>query len=702
MSGYVKLRALVLSTTPPHPREYGNRNRIYQMIAFLKSLGYEISFVLYPFDEEWARSVPDYYRELVAQFEFFSIVPNSRPLHQRATGFHHEIDEWWDDNIRIELEWLFARQKFDAFVVNYTFLSRAFLQTPAGVAKILETHDLFSDRRETFEAHGVEPEFFYTNRERERIAFERADIVIAIKDSEAKTIASFSPVRVISIPYWDTSLPKPVNWDWPKALTFDYDRPLRVGFVGALNSVNIVNMRRFLERFSRWVRLYNPPIRVIIAGNVCRALPDDYAFVEKLGRVEALADFYHSVDAIVAPLEFSTGIKIKVGEALGWDKPVIATHNAFDGFRAWHPTQSLATVNDVCDRLVAIAMNEEPWEDLVRETRRAARSAKRAQDRGIERLQTWLHQFTKRIVVIVSRPFWNRNTLADEQTAQTIELLSHLGPVLAIVTAPGKIDSSRVYANVQYVQVEAEEVGAALDQLVSVTTLVAIVLAPDAPEGAEVHAPPGTPVWRLEARQALGQANGGTARLSALANAETLAISPLRYLPITADKTLDDSRLVVVMAEQASEWEVTVADYVHAGARTRGKTTTTITMPFEFEFNQRVLSGLNSEPAQRWVLIGHGEWFPFVEQIAYYRGNACMIVARKLIAPCVYGEDGRPSLSDSIDAFLDGDGAATTPSNHDSGWSKLWGILTQRMTTAAASMEPVGRSVVSDGGMIVG
>ena len=47
---------------------------------------------------------------------------------------------------------------------------------------MLETHDSFSGRRETFEAHGIAPEFFYTTLERERVAFDRADLVVAIKD----------------------------------------------------------------------------------------------------------------------------------------------------------------------------------------------------------------------------------------------------------------------------------------------------------------------------------------------------------------------------------------------------------------------------------------------------------------------------------------------------------------------------------------
>ncbi len=305
--------ALVISPTPPLPRDYGNRNRVFQTINFLKSLGYKISLLLYPFDDDWAREIPDYYKELNDTCDYFSVIPNSRALHQDARAYHHTIDEWWDENIAQKVKWLLARKKFDVMFVNYTFFSAAFTFAPPDMVKILDTHDLFSGRREMFEEHGVPAEFFYTSKEQERIAFERADAIIAIKQSEADFISSVCDKKVFSIPYWDGQGEKKGGRVAPAR--FDHENPLVVGFIGALNSVNVVNMARFLELFERYVRLYDLPIKVVIAGNVCKKL-GDYFFVEKLGRVPKLEDFYCKIDAVIAPLEFSTGIKIKVGEAL--------------------------------------------------------------------------------------------------------------------------------------------------------------------------------------------------------------------------------------------------------------------------------------------------------------------------------------------------------------------------------------------------
>lgn len=381
--------ALVLSTTPPLPRDYGNRNRVHQTVSLLRRMGFAVSFMLYPIDRDWAGEVPDYYRELVASFDYFTVVPNSRRLHQNACGYHHRIDDWWDDNIARHLIWLFQRKQFDLFFVNYTFLAKAFEYAPPGVIKILDTHDVFSGRRELFEQFGVRPEFFYTSPDQEKIALDRADAVIAIKDSEAAALAALTTRKVFSLPYWGE---RPVDKrpDVEKAIAYDHDRPLRLGFLGAHNSVNIVNLRRFLALFARYAVLFNVPVEVIIAGNVCEAIAEAHHFVRKLGFLDDPAGFYDKIDAVVIPLEFSTGIKIKVGEALARHIPVLATRDAFDGFRGYHWTQQAPTLRALCEIILSVAYGEIPCGELAWATRKSAIAAAAAQQRGFAELREWI------------------------------------------------------------------------------------------------------------------------------------------------------------------------------------------------------------------------------------------------------------------------------------------------------------------------
>jgi len=93
---------------------------------------------------------------------------------------------------------------------------------------------------------------------------------------------------------------------------------------------------------------------------------------------------------VVIPLEFSTGIKIKVAEALAWNVPVLATRDAFDGFRAYHPTQNARTLHALCEMIAAVAYGEVPRHELAWATRKAGTAAAAAQERGFAELHRWI------------------------------------------------------------------------------------------------------------------------------------------------------------------------------------------------------------------------------------------------------------------------------------------------------------------------
>jgi glycosyltransferase involved in cell wall biosynthesis len=448
--------ALILSTTPPIPRDYGNRNRVFQTLAFFGRLNFVVSFLLYPLDKDWSAGIPSYYGELADSFDFFSVIPNSKPLHQPARGYHHEIDEWWDDNIAQYLGWLFARRRFDVFLVNYTFLAKALEYAPQRTLKILDTHDLFSGRREIFEKHGAPAEFFYTSQQQESIGFNRADLIIGIKQSERQIIQTMTEKPVACLPYWDDRL---VARDEPTARAHGYthERPLRLGFIGAYNSVNIINVQRFLDTLASYVKLYNLPIEMSIAGNVCDGVDRRYPFLRKIGFVEDIAEFYERIDIVVAPLEFSTGIKIKVGEALARGLPVLATCNGFDGFRAYHPTQCLPDLATLCEAIVGTAYGELSLSELAAAARKAAITAGRAQEKAFAILRDHIVAACRRILVVVDRPFWRRESFIDEMVSQAIEFFSQTNPAIVCYISQERIVTDYLHAQADYLRIAAFE-----------------------------------------------------------------------------------------------------------------------------------------------------------------------------------------------------------------------------------------------------
>jgi hypothetical protein len=677
--------ALVLSTTPPVPREYGNRNRVFQTIEFLRESGFGISFLLYALDEEWEKSIPPYFRELADQFDYFAVIPNSKRLHQRAAGFHHTIDEWWDDAIGQHLTWLFQRKSFDILFVNYTFLSKAFTYAPRGTLRILDTHDIFTDRRESFERHGVEPEFFYTNQAEERIAFDRADAIIAIKASEAKFISSTTSKHVITIPYWDGKLiQSPEPWHVTPAV-FSHESPLRLGFIGAHNSVNVVNMQRFLRRFSRYVQLYNLPVEILIAGNVCRQLSEDYPFVRKLGRVASIAEFYRNVDVIICPLEFSTGIKIKVGEALAWQVPVLATHNAFDGFRAFHHSQTEETVASLCRSIAALAYNELSFGEIVKAGRRAAQAALKAQDRGFTELRAWIRSHMRRILFITDRPFWCRATFVDEMISQAIEYVSHIGPVIVAVLGCKGIQPTNVFADVKYVEIDDEHsLSALFSRLQAYCEICAAVLFMSGPSALNTQAIVssfGIGFWRC----GITHKPGGEQLQFQFSASDSMPVlaAPLRYAPISSERRLSKELVAIFRPEEICEWDQFLLDFLAETCAARGLESVLIPVPASAEFDPAFLRRSMSSPASRVVVLAADSISRlFVLQAAHYRDIGCLVIGEGYVFPQAVGSDGEtPSVEQSIDLFLRGAHPGKVASNCNVGWANVWASLEVRLAS---------------------
>ncbi len=188
-------RVAVLSPTPTHPQDFGNRKRVFRICSRYAQEGARITFIHYPAELEWREQIPFRAERAMSQAwpQYFTIPP-TRLLHVDPAGNYHSIDEWWDVAIGQFLTWLFSVQSFDIFIVNYSWLSKALEFAPPSTFKILDTHDKFSGRREMLESLGLHPEFFYTTEAQEKIALGRADLVWAIKREEAAQLQELSEI----------------------------------------------------------------------------------------------------------------------------------------------------------------------------------------------------------------------------------------------------------------------------------------------------------------------------------------------------------------------------------------------------------------------------------------------------------------------------------------------------------------------------
>ncbi|HLY04350.1 MAG TPA: glycosyltransferase [Rhizomicrobium sp.] len=420
-------KALILSPTASHPQDYGNRNRVYQTTAFLKRQGHEIHFVLYPVEPDWRKGVPASARAMRTEWDSFTVVPTTGAVQPPAVAEYHLIDEWWDPSIEAYLKWLFEHEFFDVFVVNYAFLSKAFELAPKATAKILETHDRFSGRKELLTALGAPLEAFYTTEDQEATALNRSDIVVAIKESEAKFYQALTTRHVISVPFWPGE-----KEGKARAEESDRgDRKLRAGFVGALNVVNVANMSRFLESFEKYCA--SQPVTLDVAGEVCTQLSSKCADIRLLGRVDDLDHFYDGIDVVVAPLMFSTGLKIKVAEALAYGKAVVSTANGFDGFEPRDEFHSLESIDDVSRALARLARDHARFERLRANSVAAAAMARRQSAGAYEDLMRSVGRLSCTTVLLTDTALGVPDGVPAIRLTQWAELCSQITPTVVVL-----------------------------------------------------------------------------------------------------------------------------------------------------------------------------------------------------------------------------------------------------------------------------
>jgi glycosyltransferase involved in cell wall biosynthesis len=356
---------LVLSPTPTWPLDAGNRKRVHRICTELQSQGARVHFLYYPF-EWWFSCAPQQHLDMMAsQWDSFQLLPTSRALQAAPAGSHHQIDEWWDPAIEPMLAWLLQRGRYDAFIVNYPYLSKALEFAQPGTLRILDTHDRFTGRREMLESMGVAPEYFYTTQQEEAKALARADLVWAIKEEEASFFRGIAATPVVAMPHYDPPTPMP-----PRPAAADGD--LVLGMVGARNNVNFRNAVLFINEVLPLLRRFLAPVKIRFGGSMCsdlETLDSLPAGVELAGRFDRPEDFYSTVDAILVPLSFSTGLKIKAVEAFAMGMPVIAHRHAVEGIPVTHPFHSCDSPRQIAQRCIELAFDRSLLDELRQATR---------------------------------------------------------------------------------------------------------------------------------------------------------------------------------------------------------------------------------------------------------------------------------------------------------------------------------------------
>jgi len=351
-------RILLVAPVPTHPSGTGASARVRYMAAALEQLGHEVHFLhlQQPFrmDDRPLRQAWGERLHVCRSLTPRSFVGRGRRKLIRVVGktLHLDlpVDSYHDPEAGRCLSALTRTNRFDAVVLSYVFYSRLLHDVIGPVRKIIDTHDVFSERFRLYREHGQANEFFSTSRSEEAKALDRADAVVAIQEWDARHFRSLTRREVAVVGHL-----APVAVDTAASLTAS-DAPPVVLFVGGPMGINVHGVSWFIERVLPAVRRRVPRAELWLAGGIGRRIRSSAPGLRRLGFVDRLADVYQQATVLINPQQFGTGLSIKSVDALRHGRPLVTTASGARGLEAGAGTAFLQadSAEEFGERLVEL------------------------------------------------------------------------------------------------------------------------------------------------------------------------------------------------------------------------------------------------------------------------------------------------------------------------------------------------------------
>jgi len=394
------MNILWISPTPSHPQNAGNRAHIHALGSRILSAGHAVTFLLY--DQENSRSIPGAIDAMRRFWSEVAIVPHRLKDRKKSKGTVWGIDDWYNEDIDFIVRYLASQKDYDAIICEYVFFSKALTLFDGRVLKILNCHDRMSNRADLLLRNGLPPDFFYTTPDQEKIALDRADLILAIQEDEKSFFQSITSKCVMELGH-------PVEVD-----LLPYDRQktgvLRVGYLGSVNSLNRKSLEVFFAAFRNRPALAQK-VKLVLAGNICNIVKDPD--IECLGFVENERDFFNEIDLFINPMIDGTGLKIKTLSAMRHGAPFLATAPASVGLPTSIPEHTCDSIESLIDHLEEIA--SAPQKRLP-ELRNATLDCLNAYQQRIAQqfdgllralsTRSIAHLRRKRVLLVTDIPFW--------------------------------------------------------------------------------------------------------------------------------------------------------------------------------------------------------------------------------------------------------------------------------------------------------
>jgi hypothetical protein len=168
------------------------------------------------------------------------------------------------------------------------------------------------------------------------------------------------------------------------------------------------------------------PCEILLAGACCDRLADlNYPFVRHMGRIEQIDNFYDAVDVVLGPMEFSTGLKIRIGEALSRAKAVVAHRHCFEGYPPTHPFHTLPSFEAMMQACRDIVRAPELIDDLKSASIASMTRAQQSVERALEATLTGREETAPGLVFILDPSEVWEGSLALDHVCEAAQYVAH-------------------------------------------------------------------------------------------------------------------------------------------------------------------------------------------------------------------------------------------------------------------------------------
>lgn len=384
------MRVLVVSDIYTHPHNQGNLQGVYRECLKMKEMGWEIDFLYWGkfgranltemelfFGEDHFFYVNISYLKFSYHLRNYIRREMDKKGITKCISLPYAPDELYYEEIKEKVCILHNQRHYDVIWLEYYLQSKLFDYIDKSVVKVIHTHDMFSNRQRIFQKDGKIPEFYYLTRRGERKALARADVVIAVQDTERDRFESL-------LKGTDTICLTVGNLIEKREAEFIHNSSY--GFFGSINDANITAVETFIEKVLPAIKKKNPNSHFVIAGGVCKKIPDSDEY-QKIGYVRTLEEFYNRISFVVTPMLAGTGLNIKNIEALSFFKPIVTTNIGAKGLAGAEESMIVTDVEGFDDAIIKLLGDKDLLARMSRASRDYIEKYNRKQEDGYKMIE---------------------------------------------------------------------------------------------------------------------------------------------------------------------------------------------------------------------------------------------------------------------------------------------------------------------------